>query len=114
MMEINNQIAGCAIATPKPDNRRLTISNDGAFKSQSNAIIDQHDFLNLIIDMSNIDLIDSTGLGTLLSIFNHGRNNNCKVKFCNLSSAVTNVIVLTHMNQILDIYPNLDEAKASL
>ena len=111
-MEINNQIAGCAIATPKPDNRRLTISNDSEFKSQINAVIDQHVYMNLIVDMSCIDLIDSTGLGTLLCIFNHGRNNNCKVKFCNLSSAVTNVIILTHMNQILDIYPTLDEAKA--
>ena len=31
-----------------------------------------------------------------------------------MSSAVTNVIILTRMNQILDIYPTLDEAKASL
>jgi anti-anti-sigma factor len=114
MMEINTQIAGCAIATPKPENRRVTISNDGQFKSQINAIIGQHEYLNLIIDMKNIDLIDSTGLGTLLSIFNHGRNNNCKIKFCNLSSAVANVINLTHMNQILEIFASLDEAKASL
>ena len=113
-MEINNQIAGCAIATPKPENRRLTISNDSEFKSQINAIIDQHEHLNLIIDMQNIALIDSTGLGTLLSIFTHGRNNNCKVRFCNMSDAVANVINLTRMNQILDIYPSLDAAKAAL
>ena len=86
-MEINNQIAGCAIATPKPGNRRLTISNDSEFKSQINTVIDQHEYLNIIVDMKDIDLIDSTGLGTLISVFNHGRNNNCKIKFCNLSAA---------------------------
>ena len=114
MMEINNQIAGCAIATPKPENRRLTISNDSQFIKQMNAVIDLHEYLNIIIDMSNVDLIDSTGLGTLISIFNHGRNNNCKIKFCNLSAAVENVIKMTRIDQILEIYPTLNAAKESL
>lgn len=114
MMEINNQIAGCAIATPKPENRRLTISNDSEFKSQINTVIDQHEYLNIIVDMKDIDLIDSTGLGTLISVFNHGRNNNCKIKFCNLSAAVANVIKMTRIDQILDIYPTLEAAKSSL
>lgn len=114
MIQINNQIAGCAIATLKPENRRMTIVNEGPIKQQLNAIIDQHEYLNLIIDMIDIDLIDSTGLGSLISIYNHGRNNNCKIKFCNLSDAVKNVVKMTHLDQILEIYPSLDKATASL
>lgn len=114
MIQINNQIAGCAIATLKPENRRLTIVNEGPIKQQLNATIDQHEYLNLIIDMNDIDLIDSTGLGSLISIFNHGRNNNCKIKFCNMSSAVANVVKMMHLDQILEIYPTLDAAKASI
>ena len=114
MMEINNQTAGCAIVTPKPDNRRITIVNDSQFKKQMNAVIDLHEYLTIVVDMQNIDLIDSTGLGTLISIFNHGRNNNCKIKFCNLSAAVANVIKMTRIDQILDIYPTAEAAKASL
>ena len=114
MMEINNQIAGCAIVTPKPDNKRITIVNDSSLKTQMNEVIDTHEYLNIIVDMQNIALIDSTGLGTLISIFNHGRNNNCKIKFCNLSAAVANVIKMTRIDQILDIYPTLEAAKESL
>ena len=114
MMEINNQIAGCAIVTPKPDNRRLTIVNDSQFKKQMNSVIDLHEYLNIIVDMQNIDLIDSTGLGTLISVFNHGRNNNCKIKFCNMSAAVENVIKMTRIDQILEIYPTLKAAEESL
>lgn len=114
MMEINNQIAGCAIVTPKPDNRRLTIVNDSQFKKQMNSVIDMHEYLNVIVDMQNIDLIDSTGLGTLISIFNHGRNNNCKIKFCNMSDAVANVIKMTRIDQILETYPTLKAAEESL
>ena len=114
MMEINNQIAGCAIATPKPENRRLTIVNDSQFKKEMNSVIDMREYLNIIVDMKNIDLIDSTGLGTLISIFNHGRNNNCKIKFCNLSAAVENVIKMTRIDQILEILPTLEAAEASL
>lgn len=113
-MEINNQIAGCAIVTPKPDNKRITIVNDSSLKTQMNEVIDTHEYLNIIVDMQNIALIDSTGLGTLISIFNHGRNNNCKIKFCNLSAAVANVIKMTRIDQILDIYPTLEAAKESL
>ena len=113
-MEINNQIAGCAIATPKPENRRLTIVNDSQFKKEMNSVIDMREYLNIIVDMKNIDLIDSTGLGTLISIFNHGRNNNCKIKFCNLSAAVENVIKMTRIDQILEILPTLEAAEASL
>ena len=114
MMEINNQIAGCAIATPKPENRRLTIVNDSQFKKEMNSVIDMREYLNIIVDMKNIDLIDSTGLGTLISIFNHGRNNNCKIKFCNMSAAVENVIKMTRIDQILEILPTLEAAEASL
>ena len=70
MMEINNQIAGCAIVTPKPENRLLTIVNDSQFKKQMNSVIDMREELNIIVDMQNVDLIDSTGLGTLISVFN--------------------------------------------
>ncbi len=114
MVQIDNKIAGCAIATLAPENRRMTIVNESQMKQQLNAVIDQHEYLSVIIDMKDIDLIDSTGLGSLISIFNHGRNNNCKVKFCNMSNAVTNVIRMTHLDQILEIYPSLKDATASL
>ena len=113
-MEINNKITGCAIVTPKPENRRLTIVNDSQFKKQLNSVIDLHEYLFIVIDMQNIDLIDSTGLGTLISIFNHGRNNNSRIRFCNLSDAVTNVIKMTRIDQILDIYPTTEAATADL
>lgn len=114
MVQIDNRITGCAIATLAPENRRMTIVNEGEMKKQLNATIDQHEYLNLIIDMKDIDLIDSTGLGSLISIFNHGRNNNCKIKFCNMSSAVANVVKMMHLDQILEIYTSLDAATASL
>lgn len=114
MIKINNQIAGCAIVTPMPENNRLTITSDGEIKKQLNELVDQNDYLSIIIDMCNIDVIDSTGLGTLISIYNHSRNNNCKLKFFNLSQSVKNVITMTRINQILDIYESLDDAIASL
>ena len=113
-MEINNQIAGCAVVTPKPENKRITIINDSKFRKQMNAVIDMNEYLNIIVDMSNVDLIDSTGLGTLISIYNHGRNNNCKIKFCNMSDAVENVIKMTRIDQILETYPTLKAAEESL
>jgi len=114
MIKINNQIAGCAIVTPMPENNRLTVTNDAEIKKQLNELIDQNDYLSIIVDMSNIEIIDSTGLGTLISIYNHSRNKNCKLKFYNLSQAVNNVITMTRINQILDIYNSLDDAIASL
>ena len=114
MIQINNEIAGCAIVTPMPENNRLTVTSDNEIKNQLNELVDQHYYLSILVDMSNIEVIDSTGLGTLISIFNHSRNNNCKLKFFNLSQSVNNVITMTRINQILDIYSTLDEAIASL
>lgn len=114
MIQINNQIAGCAIATLVPENRRLMITNESAIKMKIYEVIDQHNYLNIIIDMKCIDIIDSTGLGSLISICNHGRNNNCKVKFCNLNESVAKVITISQLDQVLDINTSLETAIATL
>lgn len=112
-MIINNDITGCAIVTATSSNRRITVSNAEDFKKELLKVLDNN-YLYLILNMKDIDIIDSTGLGIIITSYNRAQNRNCKFILCNLSNAVANLLHMTKLDQALDIYSSVDEAVASI
>ena len=65
---------------------------------------------NLILNLSEISFIASSGIGALLALVEQFRDGGCSVRFVALSAAVDSVIRLLNLDQFLTI--NATEAEA--
>jgi serine/threonine-protein kinase RsbW len=64
----------------------------------------------LVIDLGNVDYIDSSGVGVLLSLYTHSQKRNLSLAFVNISRDIESVLRLTRLNGFLPIFPTVEEA----
>ncbi len=100
----NYTIAGFEEGTGK-----LIITNSDQAKIKLNEIVD-NGCSNLILDFKNVSFIDSTGFGSLVTVFNHAKNSKTNLVFCNISSQTQTLLKITRLDQVFEIYASLDEA----
>ena len=67
----------------------------------------------LILDLENIDFIDSTGFGVFLSIMKTANNNYGFFKICNITSEVMELFKLLQLHNVFEIYSTLDDCVES-
>jgi anti-sigma B factor antagonist len=68
---------------------------------------------NIVIDMSDIKYVNSSGIGILISGFTTVKNAGGEMKLANISDKVNGVLNITKLNNIFDIHPNVDNAVKS-
>jgi len=66
-----------------------------------------------IIDLSRVRYINSTGIGVLIAGYNDYNQRGGKIRLCGLSDSLENVLVITKLTQVFEVYPNEKEALAS-
>ncbi len=69
--------------------------------------------LDLVIDLSKVKWISSTGLGILVSARSRFAKEGGVVKLCNPNDRVLGILQVTRLNLIFDVYPSLKEAVKS-
>ncbi len=67
----------------------------------------------IVLHMSGVQTIDSGGLGTLVGIFISVRHRHGTVKIAAPSRKAREVLGITHLDSLIDIYTTADEAAAS-
>ena len=65
---------------------------------------------NILLDLGDVNYIDSSGLGELVSAFTNAKNQNAKLKLLYLTKKVHDLLQLTKLYTVFDIYD--DEASA--
>lgn len=65
---------------------------------------------NILLNMSDVNYIDSSGLGELVSAFTTAKNQSASLKLLGLTKKVKDVLQLTKLYTVFDIYD--DEASA--
>ena len=65
---------------------------------------------NILLNLGDVNYIDSSGLGELVSAFTTAKNQNADVKLLNLTKKVKDVLQVTKLYTVFDIYD--DEAHA--
>lgn len=95
-----------------PSVRRLDASVAAAFKEAITREIGD-DQKALIVDFSKIDFIDSSGLGTLVSLLKM-MNGKGEMTLCALNPSIRNMFNLTRMDRIFRICPDRAAALAQL
>jgi anti-anti-sigma factor len=63
----------------------------------------------LLIDMKEVNFIDSSGLGALVSAMQMARNANAKLFICSISAQVKMLFELTKMDRIFQTFADQDE-----
>lgn len=92
----------------KPDSSRIDASSAVQFKNQMLDII-QSGKNTIILDLSEVDFIDSSGLGALVSS-RKTMGSKGDIVLCDVSERVLNIFKVTRMNKVFKIFNSKDEA----
>ncbi|MCB0832297.1 MAG: STAS domain-containing protein [Bacteroidetes bacterium] len=67
-------------------------------------------FRQIVVDLSRIKRINSSGLGSLISLFNMARNKDAELKIGGLNEFVKNVLNITKLTEVFEIHMSQEEA----
>jgi len=67
----------------------------------------------IVLNMSNVSYIDSAGLGTLVATFHSARSQGGTLKLCNLGAKFKEVLQVTKLMTVFDVYDSDTAAVAS-
>ena len=70
--------------------------------------------LRLIMDLSEVPLVDSVAIGALVRAYVHCQKTNRRLAFVGMNPRVKSVIKLTGVDPLFDSYATIPEAEAAL
>ena len=91
----------------------LDFRNASAFKTESLEQV-QNGVRNFILDFSDTESIDSTGLGSLFTLYRRLSDKSGHVLFASVSRPVHNTVQLTRAYKIFRLFPTVDDARAAI
>lgn len=83
------------------DNQEIIQAVEEKIKAQS---------IEFVVDLSNMDFMDSNGLTFLISILTRSRNAGGDVAIANLSDNIKKILLLTRLNSAFSIHESVEEA----
>jgi anti-sigma B factor antagonist len=89
----------------------LDASNATEFKSVMGRMIQPG--ARLVLDMSGIRFVDSSGLGAILSCLRQLHDQGGELKLCNMNKPVRALFELVRMHRVFEIFNTRDEAVRS-
>lgn len=67
----------------------------------------------VVLNLKDVTTIDSSGVGELVSSYTHAANRGGKVKLANLPPKINDILTITQLITVFDVYDSEDEAVAS-
>ncbi len=89
----------------------LDAGNEKRFKKEVISALEPNS--KVVLDLSEVDFIDSSGLGVILSCYRHLQAASGDLKLCCLNEQVRTLFELVRMHRIFDIYSTSEEALSS-
>lgn len=104
MMDLETKKVGhCVLLKPLNKSIDATVSAD--FKTRVIDLIKQGNN-HFVVNLSNVNFVDSSGLGALIAIMKTLSLNNGKIVFCQINEPVMNLLGMTSMDKIFQICPD--------
>lgn len=67
----------------------------------------------VIIDMGDVNFVNSSGLGTLISALTTLKNADGDLRLAQVGKRTQNLLIITHLVKVFDIYDTVERAIAS-
>jgi anti-sigma B factor antagonist len=99
--------AGCAIVAVTGD---VDISTSPDLREALAGVVNANDFRAVVVDLSAVRFVDSTGLGVLVGAYNAVRNADGRLAIVNDHPAVLKVFSITALDEVLGVHPTLSGA----
>lgn len=74
-------------------------------------IADGH--VDVLLNMSKVSWVNSTGLGILVSAFHTLKKNSGRLKICQVNDRIDNILNVAQLKLVFETFDNCDEALAS-
>ena len=89
---------------------KITIgSGDVQLRETINKLVDSGK-KNILVDMQEVTTIDSSGVGELVSAFTTATNRGAKLKLANLPAKVNDILQITQLITVFEVFDSEDEA----
>lgn len=69
--------------------------------------------IKVLVDLSEVTFIDSTGIGVLLSVLRLVKSLEGQMKLCNLSANIFDLFMLLHLEHVFEIFVDREKALLS-
>lgn len=99
------------VTTAVVPGRALDASNAKDFKEAASFLVKPE--VKLVFDMGNLEFIDSTGLGVLVSCLRQARADKAEIKLCRLTQPVRALFELVRMHRVFEIFNSTEDAARS-
>jgi len=67
----------------------------------------------VLLNLKDVTTIDSSGVGELVSSYTSATNRGAKIKLANLPPKINDILTITQLITVFDVYDSEDEAVAS-
>ncbi|MBD1400989.1 STAS domain-containing protein [Pelovirga terrestris] len=105
-LKINEQEDNVIITV---EEERMDAHNSGNLKERMLQLFDEGKY-QLVIDLTAVRFIDSSGLGALVSGFKNASARDGSLKLCCLQPQVRSMFELTRLHRVFEIFSTLQEA----
>jgi anti-sigma B factor antagonist len=110
-VKLRGQVEGDDVLVLEFNEVALHVKNVREFRDAAHALI--QDKPQVVLDMTDVRFVDSSGLGALISCLRHVRGNQGDLKLCSMSKPVRALFEMTRMHRVFNILETRDEAVRS-
>jgi len=90
----------------------VDIATAGTLRDELAATITRYE--GVVVDLDDVPFLDSTGLGVLVAAYNKAAGEGRKVVLARPQRIVKNALRLVQVDAVIDVYDDLDAAKAAI
>jgi anti-sigma B factor antagonist len=88
----------------------IDVTNSTEFKNRILEEFVEKGKSNIIVDMSNVGYMDSSALGTIISLYKNCRMNGGGLAIAGLVDSVRRLFSITALDKVIPIYETIDDA----
>src|SRR5262249_34275315 len=88
---------------------RLTATESGPMREKLTSLATSGQ-KNIVLDLSKLDYIDSTGLGTLVICFTSLKKQDGTLKMVNLNKRNVELLILTKLHTVFEVFTDVQDA----
>jgi len=103
-----NLVQENGVVVVQPAAATLDANNARAFRDAITPVIDRHE--RVVLDMSNIDFVDSAGVGAMISSLRRAAERQARFRLCELRRPVRALFDLMRMHRVFEIHNGRAEA----